>query len=182
MSRRAGYTFSHSQRDDERNEESVLKVMSNGRGLELKIPPLVVLAIAALAMWLIARAMPRWIVPFPGRIALAVLLAMLGICGTFAGVLAFNKASTTVNPHLPENSSNVVTNGIYRFTRNPMYLGMLLVLFGWAIYLAHVVAAMIPFLFAAYITRYQIQPEERVLIAKFGAPYEAYLKAVRRWV
>ena len=156
--------------------------MTAPRGLELKIPPLVVLALAAFAMWLVARATPQLIVIYSGRLAVAIMLALLGVAAIAAGVLAFNRASTTVNPHTPENSANVVTSGIYRFTRNPMYLGMLLMLLGWTAYVANVAAAVLPILFVAYITRFQIVPEERVLSEKFGAPYEAYLGAVRRWM
>jgi protein-S-isoprenylcysteine O-methyltransferase Ste14 len=155
---------------------------SVSRGLELKIPPLVVLALAALAMCLVARATPQLILMYPGRLTAAVVLALLGIAAIVAGVLEFNRARTTVNPHTPENASNVVSGGIYRLTRNPMYLGMLLMLVGWAVYVANVAAAVVPILFVAYITHYQIVPEERILTEKFGAPYESYLRSVRRWI
>src|SRR5678815_1380789 len=90
------------------------------------------------------------------------------------GVLAFRKASTTVDPRSPENTSQIVRSGIYRFTRNPMYLGMLIVLIAWMAWLSNVGAGVVPVLFALYITRWQIVPEERALAQKFGAEYEAY--------
>ena len=152
------------------------------RGLELRIPPLIVLALAAFAMWLVARGTPQLIVIYAGRLAAAIVLGLLGVATIAAGVLEFNRASTTVNPHTPESSSSIVTGGIYRFTRNPMYLGMLLMLLGWTAYLANVAAAVFAILFVAYITRYQIAPEERILSEKFGAPYEAYVRTVRRWI
>jgi len=156
--------------------------MTSTRGLELKVPPLIVLALAAYAMWLIAWGSPQFIVIYPGRLVAALLFALLGFVTMVAGVVAFNRAHTTVNPHTPQNSANIVTSGIYRVTRNPMYLGMLLALLGWASYLANVAAAAFPILFVGYITRYQIVPEERILKEKFGAPYEAYLRSVRRWI
>jgi protein-S-isoprenylcysteine O-methyltransferase Ste14 len=152
------------------------------RGLELKVPPVIVVALAVMLMWAIARALPQLMVIYPARLPLASLVAALGVAAMAAGILEFKRANTTVNPHRPANSTFVVTTGIYRLTRNPMYLGMLLLLLAWMLYLSNAAAVIFPVLFVAYITRYQIQPEERVLIKKFGAPYEAYLRSVRRWV
>jgi protein-S-isoprenylcysteine O-methyltransferase Ste14 len=151
------------------------------RQLELKVPPMIVLAIAALLMWAIAKAAPQWTVRFPGRTLIAVMLLVLGIAVVTMGVRAFSKASTTVDPRAPENASRVVRGGIYRLTRNPMYVGMLIVLIAWMVQLSNVGAVVIPVLFALYITRWQIVPEERALTAKFGEEYEAYRRSVRRW-
>jgi protein-S-isoprenylcysteine O-methyltransferase Ste14 len=75
-----------------------------------------------------------------------------------------------------------VTTGVYRFTRNPMYLGFLLALIAWGIFLGNIVSALMPLLFVAYMNRFQISPEERALRARFGAPYVAYQSSVRRWL
>lgn len=152
------------------------------RQLELKVPPLIVVAIAALLMWAVARATPRLTLPYPGRVLVAAALLISGIAVMLTGVLAFRKASTTVDPRFPENASHVVSSGIYRYTRNPMYLGMLVVLIAWMAWLSNAGTIVIPALFALYITRWQIVPEERALAEKFGAEYAAYCKAVRRWV
>ena len=82
----------------------------------------------------------------------------------------------------PETASSIVTVGIYRFTRNPMYLGLAFALAGWAIYLANLAALLIVPIFVAYMTQFQIKPEERALLAKFGADFAAYMAAVRRWL
>jgi protein-S-isoprenylcysteine O-methyltransferase Ste14 len=152
------------------------------RHLELKVPPLLVVAIAALLMWALARATPRLTLPYPGRVVVAAALLVAGIAIIVMGVLAFRRASTTVDPRFPEKASNIVRSGIYRFTRNPMYLGMLVVLIAWMVLLANVGTVVVPALFALYITRWQIVPEERALAQKFGSEYEAYCKAVRRWL
>jgi protein-S-isoprenylcysteine O-methyltransferase Ste14 len=152
------------------------------RRLELKIPPMILLAIAALLMWAIARAAPHLTRPYPGRVLLATALLVLGIAIIGMGLRAFRTASTTVDPRFPENASGVVSSGIYRYTRNPMYLGMLVVLLAWAAQLGNLATVVVPVLFALYITRWQIVPEERALAAKFGAEYEAYRRAVRRWL
>lgn len=150
--------------------------------LELKVPPLVVVAIVALLMWIVARATPALIVLYPGRRLICALLLVLGVGTIAAGVIAFSKASTTVDPRSPQNVSSVVTSGIYRFTRNPMYLGMLLILLAWMFLIANLAAAIFPALFVAYIGRFQIVPEERILSEKFGAPYQMYCSSVRRWL
>ena len=99
-----------------------------------------------------------------------------------AGVVAFRANKTTVNPLDPGAASTVVSNGIYRYSRNPMYLGFLLALAAWAVYLSSVVAALFLPAFVAYMNRFQIQPEERMLLAKFGPAFSQYMQAVRRWV
>lgn len=106
-------------------------------------------------------------------------------CGgalAFAGKIAFGRAKTTINPLRPANASSLVTSGIYRFTRNPMYLGLLFVLVAWALYLSSALAFVGPYLFVLYIRRFQIAPEERVLAAKFGDAYSDYTSQVRRWL
>jgi protein-S-isoprenylcysteine O-methyltransferase Ste14 len=152
------------------------------RHLELKIPPLIVLAIAAFLMWAIARTTPHWTLFYPGRRLTAMALLAIGIAVIVMGVLAFRKAITTVDPRSPETTSNFVSSGVYRFTRNPMYLGMLVVLIAWMAWLSNVGAVVVPVLFALYITRWQIVPEERALARMFGAEYESYRLSVRRWI
>jgi protein-S-isoprenylcysteine O-methyltransferase Ste14 len=87
-----------------------------------------------------------------------------------------------VNPLKPQTASALVASGIYRYTRNPMYLGMLVVVVGWAVFLANVLSALAIVLFPAYITRFQIKPEERVLLSLFGEQYVHYSHQVRRWL
>ena len=115
-----------------------------------------------------------------GIICLAIALA--GGATALAGDLAFKRARTTVNPFRPQNTSSLVTSGIYRFTRNPMYLGLLAIVLGWGTFLCSAFAFLGPVAFVAYITRFQIVPEERVLLAKFGSAYSTYLARVRRWL
>ena len=79
-------------------------------------------------------------------------------------------------------SSSVVASGVYRHSRNPMYLGLLLVLSGWALYLSNAAPALLLPAFVGYMNRFQIEPEERILAAKFGAPFTDYVAAVRRWL
>ncbi|MEX0740768.1 MAG: isoprenylcysteine carboxylmethyltransferase family protein [Pseudohongiella sp.] len=150
--------------------------------LELKIPPLLLVLISAALMWQLQDFYPLpWLNSLPGLVV-AVLLVVAGLAAVVAGGLAFRRAQTTVDPRYPEQTSQLVTGGIYRLTRNPMYLGMALALAGWAVYLADVTAFLMLALFIRYMGRYQIGPEERILLNKFGSEFEQYCAGVRRWI
>jgi protein-S-isoprenylcysteine O-methyltransferase Ste14 len=150
--------------------------------LELKIPPLIVALLFGVSMWAIARVTPGLTLhlAFIRPLAGLMLLAAVGI--TLAGVLAFRRARTTVDPTRPGEATTIVTGGVYGLTRNPMYAGFLLALVAWALWLGSLPACLLPLLFVKYMNRFQIAPEERSLSAKFGAPYDAYLLRVRRWI
>ncbi|MBF5002864.1 methyltransferase family protein [Diaphorobacter caeni] len=149
--------------------------------LELKIPPpLVGIATAAL-MYGVAQWVPAAAFAPPARVGLAALIAICGVAIDLSALYAFHRHRTTVNPLAPERTSVIVSNGVYRFTRNPMYLGMLVLLLAWCVWLANAAALVGPALFAGYITRFQIFPEERILLANFGEPYLQYMRRVRRW-
>jgi protein-S-isoprenylcysteine O-methyltransferase Ste14 len=150
--------------------------------LELLIPPPVVMLLTGLIMWLLSNAFPAFALHWAHSDAPAIVIGILGVAVSLAGVATFKRASTTIDPRHPAETSTVVSSGIYRFSRNPMYLGILLVLAGWAVYLANVLSALCVLIFVAYITRYQIMPEERVLREKFGAEFTAYQSKVRRWL
>lgn len=152
------------------------------RSLETLIPPPIVAAAFAFCMWIAAPASARELVSPTLRLMLALALALFGGAIAVAGSRAFRRARTTANPLKPQNASTLVTGGIYQVTRNPMYVGVSLVLVGVSLWLWWWPAIFGPLAFVAYITRFQIQPEERALAAKFGAEYKAYCERVRRWV
>ena len=150
--------------------------------LELKIPPPAVALVAALAMWWVSRYGVLEGVPPLWRIGAALVIAAIGAAFDVAGIIAFGRAKTTVNPMKPEKSAALVSSGVYRITRNPMYVGMVFILLAWAVYLASAWALFGPLVFAAYITRFQIKPEERVLADRFGNAFASYQARVRRWL
>lgn len=152
------------------------------RWLELRVPPLLVWVIFASAMLGVARLVPTLTFKVTGAFACALALAVLGAAVALAGVVAFRRVRTTVNPLTPSDAGSVVSGGIYRFTRNPMYLGFLVALAGWAANVSNAAAALFLPAFVAYMTRFQIKPEERALAAKFGPQFTQYMSRVRRWV
>lgn len=113
---------------------------------------------------------------------LAVMVLLVGICFLFAGIFALRKSKTTVNPLSPAAARTVVRTGIYRFSRNPIYLGMAFMLVAIAIWSLSLVGLLSAAVFCAYITLFQILPEELVLKEKFGGEFDSYMREVRRWL
>ena len=150
--------------------------------LELKIPPPVVALLTAGFIWCAARAVPAlgFILPHRNMLALALLLAGLSVA--ISGATAFRRARTTINPLKPETASALVVSGIYQYTRNPMYLGLILALLGWVLFLSNALAFVFLPAFILYLNRFQIRPEERALAARFGQEFAAYQAKVRRWL
>jgi protein-S-isoprenylcysteine O-methyltransferase Ste14 len=148
--------------------------------LELKLPPPLVMLLMGVAMWGLARAFPQTYIAVP---LWAVLLpAALGAIVSALGVLGMGRTGTTLDPLKPAKATVLVTGGIYRVTRNPMYLGLALLLLGWALWLGIDMTLLGPALFVLYITRFQILPEERALFGLFGKDYRDYTTHTRRWV
>ena len=150
--------------------------------LELKIPPPAIALLCAASMWAIARnTLPYFIRP-ELKWALIVIFVVMGIVFAMAGVFAFHRKKTTVNPLHPEKSSSLVTHGVYRITRNPMYCGMGFFLLAWAIFLDSPMALLGLPIFIFYISRFQIIPEEKILAKLFGETFTNYQTQVRRWL
>jgi protein-S-isoprenylcysteine O-methyltransferase Ste14 len=150
--------------------------------LQLKIPPPVYFLLFVGSMWLLAQHFPLLtLIPKPWNYS-GILIASLTLLADLTSLWAFFKAHTTVNPLHPDKTRQLVTTGLYRYTRNPMYLGLLLILLGWAIYLG----VLSPFLllpaFVWLITYMQILPEEAILQSKFGQVYTDYQQRVARWL
>jgi protein-S-isoprenylcysteine O-methyltransferase Ste14 len=126
-----------------------------------------------------------WVAPaltFAVPSVLALPVAAVGFLLDGIALFHFLRRRTTINPLQPESASALVTGGIYRLSRNPMYLGLATLLLAWAIYLGNVAAlAGLP-CFILYMNRFQIASEERALEARFGAEYFAYRTRVRRWL
>ena len=121
-------------------------------------------------------------VDLPFKIYISLFFVLLGFFITFSSARNFKKKETTVNPIKPEEASQLVTDGFFKITRNPMYLGMLLFLLGLSIYNGLIVGLVFLPLFVGYITFFQIIPEESAMIKIFGEDYKEYMKKVRRWI
>ena len=149
--------------------------------LEHKVPPPIFGLLCAIGMWWTSPGF-HWYAVGTLRYSLAGLVLLVGLGFDVLGLLAFQRARTTVNPLRPGKASALVATGVYRITRNPMYVGMALLLCAWAVVLGFLAALAGPLVFVLFITRFQIVPEERVLSAKFGENYTRFCQQVRRWL
>jgi protein-S-isoprenylcysteine O-methyltransferase Ste14 len=147
-----------------------------------RIPPLAVWLLAAALMWLASWSAPDFGYTLSASSILAVCLALVGTGTCMLGVASFRRAATTLHPLRPATSSTLVVTGVYRLSRNPMYLGLLVVLLGWAVCLSNAVAFIWLPAFVLFMNRCQIAAEEAALEARFGASFAAYRSRVRRWL
>ena len=152
--------------------------------MELKLHPPIVMLLCASLMKLLASWLPLVALPLPQAVSTgaALALAAAGFFSGMAGVFAFARQRTTVNPHRPDRTSALVTGGIYRFTRNPKYLGQALFLAAWALWLGQLTPWLGIWAFVAFINRFQIAPEERMLAGKFGEDWARFCQRTRRWI
>lgn len=155
--------------------------------LELKIPPPLILLGFAAMMYGLDMLFPYanenlLLFQMNFRITLVTMLLIIGVYIAFAGIYIFKKHKTTANPLKPNRASSLVTSGVYQFTRNPMYVGLFCVLMAYGIFLANIYILLVPFVFAAFISYFQIRPEERALEKIFGDEFIDYKQKVRRWI
>lgn len=152
------------------------------RHLELKIPPPLVALLCVAAMWSVSRITPVLGLTKDIRWLLTGVFVLVGVSFDLRGLLVFLRARTSINPMKPNQASSLVVTGVYRRTRNPMYVGLACMLVAIAIFLDTPVALIGVCAFVGYITRFQILPEERVLRQKFGDAYRDYCARVPRWL
>ena len=150
--------------------------------MRLKIPPVLVFGVTALLMWVISNQISMEILEFSVNRWIVYSLGSIGVILGILGVVQFSVSKTTVNSHKPENSSSVVKNGVYKYTRNPMYFGLLIVLIACAMYFGSGYSFLMILIFIWYMNTYQIKPEEEILIQLFGDEYKEYQQKVRRWI
>lgn len=149
--------------------------------LKTRIPPPIYALLTAWGMWLLHHHMPIlqcW--NFPWR-HLAWIPVGGGLILDGWSVWLFFQHRTTVNPMKPANARSLVTGGFYQYTRNPMYLGLLLLLFGWAIWLGSLSPYFLLPLFVMLLNELQIKPEENALTSYFCEEYIRYKSRVGRW-
>lgn len=150
--------------------------------MRLKISPALVMVVFGVLMWflhqyvhpeLLVFSVPEW--------TYKVFFSLAVICGVL-GIIQFGRHKTTVDPHRVEKASTLVSSGIYSYSRNPMYLAMLIGLIGFGVKLGSLLSLFVIPFFVMYMNRFQIIPEEEMLSEKFGQEFEAYKSKVRRWL
>ena len=150
--------------------------------LKLKIPPLLLTSLFGLVMWVISLSTKSIIIPDVTRLVLSLVLVALGFIVSLSGVASFRVAKTTVNPLSPSESTSLVTTGVYKFSRNPMYVAMASILVGIVFFFGNIASFLSVVLFCWIITQFQIKPEEKVLTEMFGQSFLDYSQRTRRWI
>lgn len=149
---------------------------------ETRFPPPLVMLVSAAIMW----CSHHWLriaelTPSAWRL-LSIIVALSGLSIVVIAFRQFQKAKTTINPLDPSQASRIVSTGIFSVSRNPMYVGFSLLLAAWAIFLRSTSPWIFVVGFIAYMTRFQILPEELALEQKFGSEYLVYKRNVARWI
>ena len=109
-------------------------------------------------------------------------MIIIGLIIILSAIILFKKYQTTITPLNPSNATKLITDGIYKFSRNPMYLGLLLVLFGISIILNPIGGLFLIPLFILYLNLFQIIPEENAMVDLFKGEFLEYKENVRRWI
>lgn len=148
--------------------------------LHAKFPPAVQVLFWAFVAYILQRYFPMY--EFPVWAPVILIAALAGLVFLFAALADFRKNKTTINPLDVTKASSLVTDGPYRITRNPMYVGLGFLLLAWCLYLAELAALAALPLFLITMTVLQIRAEENALIAQFGDEYQQYMKKVQRWL
>ncbi|MDH5229062.1 MAG: isoprenylcysteine carboxylmethyltransferase family protein [Gammaproteobacteria bacterium] len=152
------------------------------KAFESKIPPPIVALLFAILIWWMAGNLPTTEIDNALKLFVVGLLVTTGLLFDLFGLINFRKARTTVNPVKLDATSALVSTGIYKISRNPMYVGLTFFLTAWCIYLSSLIAILGVTGFVLYIHIFQILPEERMLSKLFGDEYKKYQSRVRRWL
>ena len=146
-----------------------------------KVPPPILLLLSGVVMWFVARSEFAYPFSLPYSLVFAIVLAAIGAMVSVSAIKKFRAADTTVNPLKPDTASSLVHTGIFSVSRNPMYVGLLFFLSGWAVWLGSLSNVVVLLAFVLFITELQIKPEEVALKKLFGQGYIEYCQRVRRW-
>ncbi len=150
--------------------------------MKLFIPPPLLGLIFGGLMWLTARQADILTFDYPGRLLLAWIIAAPAILVEIFAILTFIREKTTVNPMAPAKAATLVETGLYRFSRNPMYVALVAVVAAWGLALGNPLNLIFLTVLVWYLTEFQIKPEEAAMREKFGEQYDRYRARVRRWI
>lgn len=150
--------------------------------MKLLIPPPIIVALCVGLMWLLARLLPIDALAFAPQPTVTVILLVVAAALMSIAAWQFARAHTTINPMRPANASSLVTGGVFAYSRNPIYLADLIVLFAATFWFGQLAGFAVCALFVVTMNRLQIAAEESALAARFGDDYDTYRRRVRRWI
>jgi protein-S-isoprenylcysteine O-methyltransferase Ste14 len=150
--------------------------------LELKLPPVLVFLLAAIAIYLCSNIGYQLSFYHQAKHFIFHSVFVIGVLVGISGAISFKLSKTTLNPIQIDKASQLVDSGVFRFSRNPMYLGLLVCLIALFLRQEAVVNLLWLVGFVVYMNQFQIKPEERALVGIFGEKYTQYQTRVRRWL
>ena len=148
--------------------------------MKVKIPPPIIVFFLTTLVYFSSNFFIGFDLPFRTPISLTLLL--IGLLVIFVPVIQFIKSKTTINPQNFKNVNNLVSSGIFKISRNPMYLGMLIIISSTVVYYLNYFSFFTPFIFYFWINEFQIKREEKKLEEKFGSDYKKYKSKTKRWI
>ena len=146
----------------------------------IKVPPPLIVCVLIISIYFSSKKID--LINIPLQLEISIFILSAGILIFVNPVLQFIKSKTTVNPIQFEEVNKLVTSGIFKYSRNPMYLGMLMIVLSTSIFYLNIYSILTPLLFILWINKFQIIREEEFLTEKFGDEYLSYKKKTRRWI
>ena len=146
----------------------------------MKIPPPILVLILVISSFLSSKKID--VIHIPNQTLTSILILLIGILILIIPVSKFIKSKTTIDPIKFKKVNKLVTSGIYKYSRNPMYLGLLLIVISSSVLYLNIYSVSTPMIFYYWINRFQIKREEIFLSEKFGKEYLLYMTRTRRWI
>tara|TARA_B100000902_G_scaffold124420_1_gene124315 strand:- start:131 stop:586 length:456 start_codon:yes stop_codon:yes gene_type:complete len=150
------------------------------KSLENKIPPLIIVVFFLVLIFLLKNFLE--VFTFSYQVYISFFFLCLAVSFFLTSIIEFRKHKTTLNPLMPEESTTLVTTGVFKLSRNPIYLSLLNLLIAFSIYLGSFLGLFIIPLFVIYMNLFQIEPEEKAMLKLYGKEFENYCSKVRRWI
>lgn len=165
--------------DTEKNKEQEQEAPAIDNPGVIALPPLIFIAFLALGV-LVHKLFPLHFIQGPLRNIVGVIFLAYAVLVASLAIWQMRKAGTNIDVRKP--STKIVSDGIYRYNRNPMYLSMVLLLISISVLISNIWILLLIPVFIIVIQKGVIEREERYLEGKFGTEYTSYKKSTRRWI
>ena len=146
----------------------------------LKIPPPILVLILVSSNYFSSKKIDLF--HLPNQNLISILILLIGMLILINPIFKFIKSKTTIDPIKFKKVNKLIISGIYKYSRNPMYLGLLMIVISTSIFFLNIFSITTPLLFYCWINRFQIKREEIFLTEKFGEEYMSYKIKTRRWI
>ena len=146
----------------------------------LKIPPPLLVLILVISNYFSSKKID--LILLPNQDITSIIIFLIGMLILINPIFKFIKSKTTIDPIKFKKVNKLIASGIYKYSRNPMYLGLLMLVTSTSIFYLNIFSITTPFFFYYWINRFQIKREEIFLTKKFGKEYLLYKTKTRRWI